>query len=79
MPYDLTHLAKLGARLRLQELDRERAAIVAAFPDLNRSPSAGDPTPARKRRKLSAAGRAAIIAGVKKRWAAVRKAQAAAK
>lgn len=34
------HLSRLVARLRLQRLDTERAAILAAFPELMSSPTA---------------------------------------
>lgn len=67
---DLRHLARIGAGLRLQQLDQEAAAIRAFLGGRGPAPGAA---PERKRRKMSAAGRAAIIAGTKKRWAEWRK------
>jgi len=78
--------ARIGASVRLQELEAEAARIRNAFPDLRgasrrarlAAPTGGMtvmPAP-RKRRKMSAAGRAAIIAGAKKRWAKWRKKKA---
>ena len=65
--------ARLGARARLQEIDQERAAILKAFPELKRGGHAvAGPGP---RRKISAAARRAMSAGMRKYWAR-RKAQA---
>jgi hypothetical protein len=72
MPIDLRLLARLGARVRLQQIDQERAAITAAFRDLGRTKSVTAAGP-RPRRKMSAAGKAAIRAAVKRRWAEWRK------
>lgn len=37
---ELQRLARLGAQRRLEELRREEASILAAFPDLDRAPRA---------------------------------------
>jgi len=63
---------RLGAATRLIQVDRERDAILDAFPDLAQS--------SRVRRKwtLSPEGRKAISEGMKRTWArrrAVRKAE----
>lgn len=80
---DLQRLARLGAKSRLEELQREEAAIRRAFPDLlgrgrgrkvaKRAASGGT----RKRRGMSAAARKAVSVRMKKYWAARRKAKAA--
>jgi hypothetical protein len=71
--------AELGAATRLEQIDRERVAILKAFPRLRRKAM---PTPlsigARPRRTISAAARRAMSAGMKRFWAK-RKAQAQAK
>lgn len=67
--------ARLGARARLQEIDQERAAILKAFPELKRGTHAGIGAGG-PRRKISAAARRAMSAGMRKYWAR-RKAQAA--
>ena len=71
--------ARVGAFVRLKELDLERAAILAAFPDLGsgrvlRSVVAGSAPSAkaggrRRRRKLSAEARARMSEGMRKYWA----------
>ena len=69
--------ARLGAMARLQQLDDERRAIFAAFPDLRRgaaavAPAAGVAGPAgrrRRRRRLSADARKRMSAGMKRYWA----------
>jgi hypothetical protein len=83
---DLKHLARLGAGVRLQQLDQEQARIISAFPDLrgtgrrSRFVAPDDrirvTSGPRKRRKMSAAGRAAIRAAARKRWAEWRKKKA---
>lgn len=81
--------ARAGATARLREIEDERAAILAAFPDLRgarsskgrpRRLAAASPTPpaTRKRRRLSAAARRRISEAQKKRWAE-QKAKKAAK
>lgn len=84
----ILELARRGAEHRLAELQTEIAALIKDFPHLRSSargrrpqidtsaePAAVmDRTPRkRKRRGLSAAGRAAISAAQKKRWAAIKK------
>ena len=76
---DLLAAALVGYQRKLTEIDvciadlRERIAAHSAA-------SSAKPTaaPAKKKRRLSPEGRARIIAATKKRWAAVRKAKAAA-
>jgi hypothetical protein len=63
-------LAEIEARM-----DDLRKRIAAASPAPSAKPAAA---PAKKKRRLSPEGRARIIAATKKRWAAVRKAKAAA-
>jgi hypothetical protein len=71
--------ARLGALGRLQQIEEERAAILAAFPDLRRRSSASPPTSsglvARKRRTISPKGRQAMSAGMRKYWAKRRAAE----
>src|SRR5579862_3355213 len=68
--------ARLGAMARLQQLDRERASILAAFPELKRKGAAKalgmTPSP---RRKVSSAARKAMSEGMRRFWAR-RKSQA---
>jgi hypothetical protein len=64
--------ALLGAQLQLVQLDRERAEILAAFPEL-RSQRRG-----RIRGPLTAAARRRLSAGMRRYWAA-RKAKGRAK
>jgi hypothetical protein len=54
-----------------------RKAVLPSVEQDSKPPANVDPT-ALVKRKLSAAGRRAIIAGTKKRWAAIRAAKAAA-
>lgn len=68
--------AKLGAETRLREIDQERAAILAAFPDLDGPrPSTRPRAKSRPRRKFSAAARRRMAAGMRKYWAKRRAAQ----
>lgn len=64
---------RLGALARLQQIEQERAAILAAFPNLRRKTSASLPSSsglvARKRRTISPKGRRAMSAGMRKYWA----------
>ncbi len=55
----------------------DRKAVLPSVEQDSKPPESVGPT-ARVKRKLSAAGRRAIIAGTKKRWAAIRAAKAAA-
>lgn len=83
---DLKRLARLGAMRRLEELQREEAAIRAAFPELfrastraARTSAADDAAPARRRKRksnMSPAARKAVSERMKKYWAERRKAKA---
>jgi hypothetical protein len=79
---ELQRLARLGARSRLEELQREEAAIRRAFPDLfgrGRGRQAAAPAAAgvaRRRRGMSAAARKAVSIRMRKYWAERRKAKA---
>jgi hypothetical protein len=70
--------ARLGAAVRLRQLDAERREIHRAFPDLQRRKSAnGDAAvqgPRKRTWKLSAAQRKAISERMRKTWAARRSA-----
>ena len=86
----LRHLAKLGAQARLEQIEMERRAILAAFPDLTgarRGP--GRPAkaqgqkavapaaarPRRRRRTMTAAQRKEVSERMRKYWAERRKAR----
>jgi len=80
---DLRDWARVGAERRLVEIAEEAAAIHRAFPELRDrhevttgSPRVGQAVkpPVRRRRRMSAAGRAKLRAALKKRWAAAKKA-----
>jgi hypothetical protein len=82
----LKRFATLGAKARLEQLDLERRAILAAFPDLRPAPAmerraakevGPAAKPARKRTKMSAVARKAVSERMKKYWAERRKAKAA--
>lgn len=81
----LRRLARLGAMARLDQLRQEESAIRAEFPELfgrgRRSGAVADGTTAqgrrRRRRGMSAAGRKAVSARMKKYWAERRKAKGA--
>jgi hypothetical protein len=79
---ELQRLARLGAKSRLEELQREEAAIRGAFPDLfgrGRGRQAAAPAAAggrRRRRGMSAAARKAVSIRMRKYWADRRKAKA---
>jgi hypothetical protein len=70
-------LARMGARARLEELQREEAAIRRAFPDLSGGRRAS--TTGRRsnrssgRRPMSAANRKAVSDRMKRYWADRRK------
>ena len=80
---ELQRLARLGAKSRLEELQREETAIRRAFPDLfgrGRGRRAAAPVAAggpRRRRAMSAAARKAVSIRMRKYWADRRKAKAA--
>jgi hypothetical protein len=90
---DLKSLARLGAQARLEQMDMERRAIHAAFPDLRTAAahqarhakrtakaSTLPPTkPARNVHRMSPAGRRAMFLRMKKYWAKRRKAKAGKK
>jgi hypothetical protein len=64
--------ARLGALARLQQIEEERFAILAAFPDLRRKRNLQRSASAlvvRKPRTISAKGRKAMSAGMRKYWA----------
>ncbi len=76
---DVNQWAKLGAAARLKEIQEELATIYRAFPELKgqRNLATGASTGGRqKRKRFSAAGKAAISEGMRKYWAR-RKARAA--
>jgi len=79
----LKQLASVGARARLAELDRERAALLAMFPALRRgatAPSVARPARGRRRRRrMTAAERRAVSERMKRYWAARRKAKGGGK
>jgi hypothetical protein len=85
---DLQRLARLGAEKRLEDLRKEEAAILAAFPGLRsagrrrRTRGQGAPAEAagtvrrrRRRFKMSAAQKKAVSERMKKYWASRRKAK----
>ena len=65
-------LAREGARVRLQELRTEIAALESLMRDSGATSLARQPRRGGRRRQLSAAGRAAIAAGQKARWQKIR-------
>jgi hypothetical protein len=69
--------ARLGAIARLQQIDRERASILASFPELKKKGAltALNLGTAAPRRKVSAAARRAMSEGMRRFWAR-RKSQA---
>lgn len=78
----LREFALIGARARLQELQREMAGLRDVFPELfrgrrpgARSASAADGAPARRRgrRRMSAAERKAVSERMRRYWADRRK------
>jgi hypothetical protein len=75
---EIHHLALLGAKARLEELRREQAAILKAFPGLVTGRNAHQiavaaPQVKRRRKAMSAAARKEVSARMKKYWAARRK------
>ena len=76
---NLNQWAKLGAAARLKEIQDELDSIYRAFPDLKRQrglATVASPGGRQKRKRFSAAGKAAISEGMRKYWAR-RKAKAA--
>jgi hypothetical protein len=86
----LQRLAKLGALARLEQIDAERKAILAAFPDLaaqrarargakrgGTSQAAAAPVaaPKRRRRRMTTAQRREVAERMKRYWAERRKAK----
>lgn len=80
---DVRDWARIGAERRLIEIAEEAAAIHRAFPELRdrhevpgrtRATAPRSNRPVRRRRRMSAAGRAKLRASLKKRWAAAKKA-----
>jgi len=78
MKQNLTHWARLGAAQRLRELDQERAAIFAEFPELRRArpgalaPGGASPIAAprfKKKRKFSEEAKKRMSEGMRKYWA----------
>ena len=74
----------MGASTRLQQIEAERQAIFAAFPELRRGPASAlaGPAPARrgrggsrKGRTLSAQARKRMSAGMRRYWAKRKAAQ----
>ena len=71
----LRTLARLGAQARLQAIEQERRALLAAFPPSGRTTSAkrqqpaSQPRAARKRRSMTAAERKAVGARMTAYWA----------
>lgn len=63
--------AKIGARQRLEEIEKERRAILARYPDLLKVSSGGDRRPggSEKGRRLSDAAKKRMSAGMRKWWA----------
>lgn len=69
--------ARVGALTRLREIEAERAAIFAAFPDLRRGAGAAVAVAAAtgRRRTISPEGRKAMSAGMRRYWARRRAAE----
>ena len=73
---ELHRLARLGAKVRLEELRREETAIRKAFPGLfggGRQAAGGGSATGRKRKPMSDAARKKVSVRMKKYWAAKRK------
>jgi hypothetical protein len=71
------NLARAGAKVRISELENEIAAIRAAFPGVSVGKASGGTRSKkavlrRRRSKLSAAGRKAIAAAQRARWAKIK-------
>jgi len=87
---ELRRLARLGAKSRLDELQREEASIRRAFPELfrgrGRGAAAADASAGmggrrrrRRRGRMSAEARKAVSERMKKYWASRRKSKSKAK
>jgi hypothetical protein len=63
--------ARLGAIARLQQIEKERASILASFPELRKQGAltALAIVPPMPRRKVSAAARRAMSEGMRRFWA----------
>jgi hypothetical protein len=82
MPIDdreLKQAALAGLRHERERMDELIGRLERELGSEAVTATAAEPGPARRRRRLSAAGRADIVAALKKRWAGVKKAKAAAK
>lgn len=88
MNIDIRSFAEVGARARLAQLREKTDRILRAFPDLGTNGAASGrrtgiahppaAAPARERKPMGAAARAAVSVRMKKYWAARRQANAAA-
>lgn len=85
---EMRELARIGAEVRIKELEAEIAAIRRAFPAAaptrgrparngNGGNDSAEPDAPKRRRKMSAAARKAISAAQKARWAKQRSSDAA--
>ncbi len=80
---EMHRLARVGAQARLQELERERALILKAFPGLEAGVPANVAAPQdagrapRRRRTMSAAQRREVSVRMRRYWAARRRERAA--
>ena len=72
---DVAKYAQFGAAMRLQQLNAEEKAILAAFPDLRRG---AKPERGRKPKHFSAEARAKMAAAQRRRWAEWRNAKSKA-
>ena len=74
----LREWARVGAETMLKQLRAEIASIVRMFPQLEQGSAVSPPAPVetlkRRRRRMSAAGRRAIAAAQRARWAATKEA-----
>ena len=66
----IINAAILGFEEQKRSIDAQIAELRAMLPSPKAAPDAASKPARRKRRKLSAAGRANIVAALKKRWAA---------
>lgn len=73
---EFSHLAKVGAQARLEELERERELILKTFPDLSSSSSTAPRPSTPKRRSLTPEQRKAIAERMKRYWKGRRKGSA---
>lgn len=61
--------AKLGAVARLQQIEKERASILASFPELKKKGALTALGASAPRRRVSAAARRAMSEGMRRFWA----------